>query len=255
MNPIRIRLAAVVVGVGLVMATPAAAWAATTSQRRPTADTPAAGSSDTTRRDVEAFRARCLAAIDVRLPALSAAAAAVTAHEHLTDEHEAALSADIAETTARLVALAESIKADSDPAVLRQHCRSIFEDNRVFALVLPRVRLVLGADSATAAAGRLGTVAGRLEAAIAEAEAAGRDMTQARADLEAMRAAIASGQASAQSVPGATLGLTPADWNADHTVLDPARASLRSARSDLKAARELAVKILKQLRTPTAPQV
>ena len=263
MNPVRTRLAAAVVGVGLVIATPVAAWAGprrpvstapTSSSQNPTDTTRPGGSGGVPREaSIEDLRARCLAAIDVRLPALAAAKTALSGHEHVTDDHEAALTADLDETAARLRVLAEEIKADTDVAALREHCRSIFEDNRVFALVLPRVRLVAGADTASDAGAKLRDVAGKLADAIAQAEAAGRDVTQAKLDLNLMKAHIASGVASAGSVAGSVLGLTPADWNANHEVLTPARQSLRSARADLKVARDFARKIRNELRPSTTP--
>jgi hypothetical protein len=266
MNTFRTRLAAAAVGVGLAVAAPAAAWA---GPRRPVSSTPTGSSAPTgssiptgssaltgsTRRDIEALRARCLAAIDVRLPALSAARADAVGNQHLTDDHRAALTTNIDETTARLHTLADEIKADTDLATLRDHCRSIFEDNRVFALVLPRTRLVVGADTAADAGAKLHDVAGKLGDAIAKEEAAGRDMGQAKADLDAMKAQIASAVAAAGTVPGSVLGLTPADWNANHDVLQPARQSLRVARTDLKVARDLAVKIRHELVTPAQPRV
>jgi hypothetical protein len=256
MNPVRTRLAAAAVGVGLVIAAPVAAWA---GSLRPVSTVPSSSTqtpSDATRPTIEDLRTRCLAAIDVRLPALARARTALAGHEHVTDDHEAALAADLEETAARLRVLADEIKADTALAALRDHCRSIFEDNRVFALVLPRVRLVVGADTATDAGAKLRDVAGRLADGIEAAEAAGADVAQAKLDLDLMQAHIASGVASAGSVPGAVLGLTPADWNADHDVLTPARQSLRSARADLKVARDLAQKIRGELRPPAAtPQV
>jgi hypothetical protein len=255
MNPVRTRLAAALVGVGLVIATPVAAWA---GPRRPVSTTSTSGSespTDATRRSIDDLRARCLAAIDVRLPALAGAKTALSGNDHVTDDHEAALVADLDETAARLRVLAEQIQADTEAAALRDHCRSIFEDNRVFALVLPRVRLVAGADTAADAGAKLRDIAGKLADAIARAEAAGQDVTQAKLDLDLMKAHIASGVASAGSVPGAVMGLTPADWNANHEVLTPARQSLRSARADLKVARDLAHKIRNELKPAGSQQV
>jgi hypothetical protein len=258
MNPLRTRLAAAVVGAGLVIAAPVAAWA---GPSRPVSNTPSASSSDnptdiTHERDIEKVRTRCLAAIGVRLPALSAARADVTANGHVTDGHETALVSNIDETTARLNVLAGEIKADTDLATLRDHCRSIFEDNRVFALVLPRTRLVVGSDTAVDAGSKLNDVAGKLADAIKAAEAAGQDVRQAKLDLDMMKAQIASGVAAAGTIPGAVLSLTPADWNANHEVLTPAHQSLRAARTDLKVARDLASKIRHELRpTPASPQV
>jgi hypothetical protein len=258
MTTIRTRLAAAAVGAGLVLAAPAAAWA---GPLRPVSSTPTTSSSTpsdlttTGHRDLEMLRAKCLAAIDIRLPALAAARSELAANGHVSDDHQAALTADIDETAARLRTLADEIKGDTDLATLRDHCRSIFEDNRVFALVLPRTRLVVGSDTAGDAGAKLHDMAGKLGDAIAKEEAAGRDMSQAKADLDAMKAQIASGVAAAGTIPGAVLGLSPADWNADHDVLQPSRQQLRVARTDLKVARDLAVKIRGELVTPTQPQV
>jgi hypothetical protein len=256
MNPLRTRLAAAALGAGLVIAAPAAAWA---GPRRPVSTTSTSASenpTDATRRSIDDVRARCLAAIDVRLPALAAVRTALSGNEHVTDDHQAALETDIDQTAARLRDLATLIQADTDLAALKGHCRSIFEDNRVFALVLPRVRLVVGSDVATDAGAKLRDVAAKLADAIANAEAAGQDVRQAKLDLDMMKAHIASGVASAGSVPGAILGLTPADWNANHEVLSPAHQSLRSARADLKVARDLAHKIRNELTPePNSPQV
>src|SRR5437763_16285973 len=141
MNPLRIRLTAAAIGVGLVLAAPAAAWAGPLRSGPTTSPTVASGPSDSSRRTLEDLRTKCLAAIDVRLPALAAAKAEVTGDRHLTGDHRSALVTNIDETTARLQTLQGEIKADSDLAALRDHCRSIFQDNRVLALVLPRTRL------------------------------------------------------------------------------------------------------------------
>lgn len=255
MTPLRTRLAAAVLGTGLVIAAPAAAWA---GPLRPVSTAPTSGSenpTDASRRSIDDLRARCLAAIDVRLPALASARTALSGNDHVTDDHQAALVQDIDQTAARLRDLATLIQADADLAALKDHCRSIFEDNRVFALVLPRVRLIVGADTATDGGAKLKDIAGKLADAIARAESAGQDVHQAKLDLDMMKAQIASGVAAAGSVPGAVLSLTPADWNANHDVLTPARQSLRSARADLKVARDLAHKIRNELRPrPASPQ-
>ena len=251
MNPLRTRLVAAAVGVGLVIAAPTAAWA---GPRRPVSIVPTANAENPigARRTIDDLRTRCLAAIDVRLPALEAARTALSANEHVTADHQAALANDIDETAARLRVLADLIKTDTDLTTMKEHCRLIFEDNRVFALVLPRIRLVVGADTATDAGAKLRDVAAKLADAIGRAESAGHDVRQVKLDLDMMKAAIASGVASAGSVAPAVLDLTPADWNDDHEVLTPARQSLRSARADLKVARDLALKIRNELKPPTS---
>jgi chromosome segregation ATPase len=240
MTPLRTRLAAAALGAGLVLTLPATALAAPSGRTRPPV-------SERTR-DPESMKARCLAAIDTRLTALEAASGRLAEGQHVTDEHENTLSGIISDTAASLTLLAAEIGADTDAEALKADCRSIFEDHRVFALVLPRTRLVVASDTAVAAAGRLDQAADRIEQAIAKAEAAGKDVTQVKADLAAMRSEIDSARTTATDVPDSILGLTPANWNANHDVLVPAREALRSARADLKAARDLARGIVAALK-------
>jgi hypothetical protein len=247
MTPLRTRLVAAVLGAGLALALPATALAADSGRSRPAL-------SERTR-DPERLKARCQEAIAKRLTALETAAKRLAAAKHVSDEHESTLAGIIDDTRASLTALAGEIAADSDVEALRAHCRSIFEDHRVFALVLPRTRLVVAADTAVAAADRLDQVADRLGRAIDKAEAAGQDVTQARADLETMRAKVDSARETASGVPDGILDLTPADWNDDHEVLTDAREDLRSARGDLKAARDLARGIVSDLKGSSSNSV
>jgi len=240
MTPLRIRLAAAALGTGLLVLVPAAVLAAPAERIRPPDSERTREQAAERTRDPEELRARCLSAIDKRLAALAAASSRLAEARAVTDEHEAALSGILAATGASLGALAGEIRADDDAEALKAHCRSIFADHRVFALVLPRTRLVVASDAAVAAADRLDRLSARIEQAIAKAEAAGRDVAGAEADLDAMRAAIDSARSSAAGVADDILPLTPTDWNDDHEVLSPAREALRSARADLRAARDLA---------------
>ena len=181
---------------------------------------------------------RCIAQIDRRLAALDQRQRELGTARHLTAEHKAALDADINATRDGLKAVAAQIREESDPVALRRECESIWTSFRVFALVLPRTRLVTTADAEVFAVSRLTDVAARLEAAGASGD-----------DLDAMKAKIASASTAASGVAPSILPLTPADWNANREVLTPARNSVRSARADLKAAAELGRKIADSLKS------
>lgn len=224
----RTLIAAIAIAVAVVSA-PVAAHAqeptTTTVPRRP----------EPTR--IDDMKRRCIAQIDRRVAALDLRQRELGAARHLTAEHKAALDTDINNTRTGLKALAVQIREETDPAALRRECESIWTAFRVFALVLPRTRLVTTADAELFAASRLTDIAARLESAGASG-----------ADLDAMKAKIASASAAASSVAPSILPLTPADWNANHEVLAPAQTSVRSARADLKAAAELGRKIAEDLK-------
>lgn len=198
---------------------------------------------------IDEVKRRCLAQIDRRHQALAMAKRRVAEARHLTDDHEAALIRNIENTAASLSRLADAVQAEDDFDELKAHCRSIVEDHRVFVLVLPRARLVVAADTAGAAASRLRELGDRFEPEVAEAEAEGHDMSQARSDLAALRDHVAVASERAGRVPDATLGITPAQYNANHQVLDGPRSDIRTARDNLRAALAAAKRVRAELET------
>ncbi|HZN13044.1 MAG TPA: hypothetical protein VFB78_02150 [Acidimicrobiales bacterium] len=199
-------------------------------------------------RSITERRAFCIAQIDRRIVALDARQRELVNAQHLTDDHRAALNANLDATRDGLRALREQIRVETDRDAFKAECDSIWTSYRVFALVLPRTHLVTVADTELYAAGRLTNASTRLQQAIDDAKANGKDVTQAQADLDAMEAKVASGQASAAGVPASILSLTPADWNANHDVLQPAHDAAQSARTDLKAAGQLARQVVADLK-------
>jgi hypothetical protein len=200
-------------------------------------------------RDGSAVKAAAHAAIARRLTALSDVRQRVSATTHLADANRTELLREIDADSSGLTALDQKIQADTDGATLRDDVRSIVTSYRVFVLMLPKAREVVVADAELAAADALGTAAGKLHAAIDTATAKGKDTTKAVADLAAMNAKTASARQSAASVPGQVVPLQPANYGtADRPVLIAARESLRSARADLRAARDLGHAVVQDLK-------
>lgn len=211
--------------------------------------TPALAQTTTTvGRSDDTYRAMCTAQIDRRVTSLDDRQQKLGDVKHLSDADRAALNGDIDATRSRLGDLKTKIASDTDRSTLRSDCQSIWTANRVYVLVLPRTRLVGVADTEVWAAGRLTDAATKLQAAIDKAKANGKDVTKAQSDLDAMKANVESGQASASGVPSSILPLTPADWNANHDVLTPARSADKSAHDDLKGARDLAKQVIADLK-------
>ena len=219
-------LAAALVTVTAVVATPASA---------------ARGEEDGSR-----LRDRCLHAVDRRLERLDRASERIRDARHLTAAHRTMLTDQLTATADSLTRLRGKIASESGDA-LKEDCRSVAVDHRVYVLVLPRARLVAAGDAELAAVGKFVDVAKKLEAAIDKAADAGRDMREERADLASMRAYVDSARDGASGIAG-ILDLTPADWNDVHTVLDPARKAAIDARLDLRSAHRLGREIRQDLR-------
>jgi hypothetical protein len=196
---------------------------------------------------LEEVRSRCLAAIDRRVEALTAVAAGLGTVRPVTDEHRAALVQQLDGSKAALASIRLEVVNAGDAATLRTACQAVAEDQRVYALVLPRTRLVVVADRLVAVCNRLSAAADRLEAAIIAFDGK-KDVTTARATLAMMRTSVHVAETAASGLPAELLALTPADWNADRTVLLPARNALGDARKVLVQARQKAKETIAALR-------
>lgn len=213
---------ALTLGAGLALAPNAANAAPTTTERT---------------RDLVAEKVRCTAAIDVRLAALPRLNSSLGAAKNITDTHRGAQTASNTAAISGLGALKTKIGADNDPATLADDCRSIIEGYRVFALRAPQTHLVIAGDSEANAVTKLNDASTKLSDAIDKAAAAGKDMTAAKAALADLQAKLADAGSKANGVADSVIGFVPADYNANHALLDGARSNVKAAASDLKAAR------------------
>jgi len=187
---------------------------------------------------VETYKVVGLCEIDRRLATIERLGNAIETSRALTDDHQAALQAILDDSAAGLRALRAEIEADTTLAELREDIRSIFEDFRIYALVVRQVWLVVAADTVDVAGARLDETAADLAVLIERAEAAGQDVTEAKAHLAAMVAAIDEALAGVDGVAEDVLPLTPADWN-DGTagpILRATRQAIADARADLRTA-------------------
>ena len=187
---------------------------------------------------VEHYQAVGLCEIDRRLATIDRLGSAIEGSRALTDDHQAALQAILDASGAGLPALRAEIEADTTLAELREDIGSIFEDYRIYVLVVRQVWLVVAADTVDVAGAALDETAADLAVLIERAEAAGKDVTEAKAHLAAMEAAIAEALAGVDGVAEDVLPLTPAQWN-DGTagpVLREARQAIVDAKADLRTA-------------------
>src|SRR5947209_19127903 len=168
-------------------------------------------------RDVDSVKAKCAAAVDARLTELTKLDGAVTAAKNVTDGHRSTMTSNNAAARAGLTDLKTKIAGDADASALKTDCKSVVLDYRVFALRAPQERLVIAADAESAAVAKLQALGDKVPA-----------------DLEAK---VADAALQINGVADAVLAKTPADYNADHDVLEPSRAAVKAAAGDLKAVR------------------
>jgi hypothetical protein len=197
-----------------------------------------AGAAPTATRDLTVEKARCTTAIDVRLVELTRLNNVLSSDRNTTAVHKGTQTASNSAAAAGLGDLKTKIAADTDAPTLAADCKSIVEDYRVFALRAPQTHLVVAGDAEAAAVAKLNGVVPKLSDAIAKAAAAGKDVGAATTALADLQAKLVDAGNLANGLADSVIGFVPADYNADHTLLDGARASARTAANDLKAARD-----------------
>jgi hypothetical protein len=205
--------------------------AAATSSTSPAPDAGQHGQSLT------AIQQRAAAAISRRLASLSVAINDVTNSTAISSGDKTTLLATLNADVTGLTALGVTIAADTTAQQALTDSKTIFTGFRVYALALPQVHFAAAADTITV------TVLPKLTDAQSKLAAllAGVDSGK---NTPAVQAAMADLATQITAITGATNGLsatvlayTPAQYDANHALLSPARASLAISRNDVRTAR------------------
>ena len=205
--------------------------------------------AETAAKWVETIKARALEAVDKRLATIADLQAAIDRSETIDADHAGRLKGELQSSEAGLESLARRISEADDLETLRELVPQIFEDYRIYAVVAPKVHLVLSADAASAVADRLSEAAGMLGDVLDRLADNGIDVEEAEELLTEMERRVASGGNGAAAVPDTVIGLKPSDYPGSTQVLRSAHGSLKSARSDLRSAGETAHEIVRFIKS------
>jgi hypothetical protein len=205
------------------------------------ADTGSSSTATSTSRDANALAAlkqRAATAINVRVSSLQRAIAAVDANSHLTSSDKTTVLNTLNGDITGLQNLAPKIQADATLPPARADYRIIFTGYRVFALALPQTRLAAAVDDITGGVlPRLTDADQKLTGLLAGTDAAKNSPTvqAAMADLSKQISAITS---LTSGLPAPVLAITPAQWDANPTILSGYRPKVIATRADVRAARQ-----------------
>jgi hypothetical protein len=189
------------------------------------------------------IKAAAHTAITVRVTMLNSAITNVNQRTDLGADQAARVGVMQSDITG-LNQLDSTIQADTTIPDARTDAQKIFTDYRIFALVLPVTHMVVATDTIdNAVVPRLNDVTTKLQDLITKNNA-----TAQQATLDDMKAQIAAAQTATSGLSADLQSFTPAQWNANHTLLQPDRDKLRSARADLVTARQDAKSIVTALR-------
>jgi hypothetical protein len=222
-----------------------AAAAPTTTPTTPAAST--AGSTAGAAARLAAIQARAAAAIAARVASLNRTIPAVTSNTVITATDKATLLATLHGDLAGLPPLGQKIAADTTVAQAQADYETIFTTYRVYALALPQVRYAAAADDITGGILPKLTSADASLAALLIGVDAGKDTPAVQAEMTDLGARISAVTSSTNGLSATVLADTPAQYDANHALLSQPRATLRTVRADISAARADIVKVMAAL--------
>ncbi len=189
-----------------------------------------------------------------RIEALTKFSVKINELKKVSDSVKATISANIQSQIASLTTLKAKIDADTDITVLRTDVKSITNSYRIFALVMPQAAIIAASDRALTIADTMTTLSAKLQARITAAQSAGKDVAAIQAKLTELNTKVANARVQAAGAASSVAALTPdqgdtAKAEANRAVLFKARASVKTANQDLRAAQANAKDIAKVLKS------
>lgn len=187
--------------------------------------------------------------IDRRVAALNSLNTRVQAMQRISDQFKQSLSATVAAEVTALNALKAKIAADTEVEVLRADLKSVTENYRIYALVLPQGRIAAAADRIATIVTMMGTLGGKLQTRVQAAGQAGADITALNTSLTEMSSNLNTAQTQAQAAITLSATLQPdggdkAKMAANNEALKKARTALNDAHKATVAARKNAADIV-----------
>ena len=198
----------------------------------------ASGTAATTTapKTLAAIQALALVKTTERTGSLNTAIAKVNAATDITPGDRATILGTLNNDVAGMTTVEAKIAADTTVATAAADFQTIFTTYRVYAVAIPQARLAAGADRMTGTTiPRLTDAQSKLAAALAGPDAS-KSTPQLLADLADMHSQITAASSALNGVSAEALAVTPADFNANNSVLAPIRASVATAIVDLKTA-------------------
>lgn len=197
---------------------------------------------------VESLIKRADNEINRRLAALNNLTTKVNALKRISDGQKAAFVAEIQSNITELNNLKSKIDSDTDPVTLKEDVQSIVVNYRIFALYIPKIHLLAGAEITGEVAGSLGSLAIKLQNKISMDKDAGKDVTELQKLLADMQTKISDASNQAANITDTVIQLVPSGYPGNSVNLASARDMLKAARAAIQTARQDAQQIIKGLK-------
>ena len=208
----------------------------TTTNHTPTKTTAPAKTGETDQQRLANLKTKGDAEITRRLGALNKLSAVINSTSKLSATDKSNLTTQINNEIAGLNALKTKLDGETDLTVARADAKAIFDDYRVYALILPKAYLLKASDTILANDDKLTAFSDKLKARLDAAKAKGKDVSALQTKLTDMNTQIANAKAIASAVNAKVSPLMPSDYNSDHGILSGQKDQLKTAHADNQAA-------------------
>jgi hypothetical protein len=192
---------------------------------------------------VPAISAKSDTAISARITALNNLFARVQEMNNVSTSEKSAISTEVQTQINSLTNLKAKIDADTDVSVARADAKTITGDYRIYSLVIPRGYIVASSDRVATIVSEMTALQVKLQARITALQTSGKDVTALQAVYTDMGVKMADAMAKAQTAQTAVVSLSPDKGSAtieasNKAALTSARTNIKTAETDLKAARK-----------------
>lgn len=198
--------------------------------------------------DLANLKAKGSAEISRRLASLNSAASKINSDTKLSASDKSYLQSEVNTEISGLTTLQITLNGETQLSAARTDVKNIFNDYRVYALLLPKIRLITAADGEQTTDTKLSALATQIQAKITTDQNAGKNIATEQVDLTDMESKTSSAQSIASSLESNVLTLQPSDYNTDHSILSGDLSKLQTAHSDNAAAYAEAKTIVSDLK-------
>jgi hypothetical protein len=205
-------------------------------------------SASTTQQRIDNMQTRGDNMIDQRISSLNDLSTRIQGLKNVSDTEKASFSATIQSEITTLTDLKATIGSDTSTTTAKTDVASITKAYRVYALILPQMRIVAASDRVGTIVGLMDTLGTKLQTRLASSTDA-----SLQADLSDFNAKVSDANTQAQAASAEVAALKPD--NGDKTIMASNTAALKDARSkiqaatkDLQAARKDAQTIIQALK-------
>lgn len=191
---------------------------------------------------------KAIAEIDRRLTSLNNLLSRVSSNEKLSSSNRVILTTEIQKEVTGLLELRSKIEADTEMTILRADVKSIVTAYRVYALLVPKVNLILASERSLSVVDNMATISGKLRLEVDNLKASGKDTAELQRMLNDLDKDLDTNRIKIINTQNSVLALTPDGYPGNRSILQNSRKTLATMIGDVKTLRAEINEIVKKIR-------